>query len=604
MSKNRLDFTANLGRHSHDVSQGFTSSLTTGAIVPQYFDILQPGEKIFYKTHMFCRFKDIPRPFLGEVSLHLDYFFVPAQMLYTLFGQVFAQTDDVISDFYLNISHTNIDQFPIVDINGFFRDNYSYMSSTASPYTDADSLIHGSFRLLDSLGYNPLSVESAYYEDETTPVGNKLPHANFVGFPFALAAYQAIYQKYFRNEEIEHFDINGFNFDTCSLTSDKTLNETQTRKLLTLRFSGRPNDYFTNVRFSPIATSINALGSSSSSNIDGGLATNFGELVHKVSNFLGASSSYGPQLNDSGLSDEPAILNSFGSIYSMSVNAEPDSTILSAQNIRAVFALDKYMRVYGRAGRTYDDQILAHFGVKIPHDVKHELTHLKHYRIVLQSDPVISTADTEHGAVGMVGGQLAAQFDSSNEESFVAPVHGVFMCVAHVVTHPRYYLCNDKLNAISERLQLPIAEFDKLGAQPILRREFGHDSLAFSGLWKNRYSEFKEKYNRCSVTFAHDITDSYSANFYSPWVVSRKPFTEIVHNPTGTVVTTNLPEFNSFFESPCALDNVMSQVYNGAWSTDYRLSPHMALQSDPILTEFACFAKKVSWMSPTGEPDL
>ena len=132
MSKNRLDFTANLGRHSHDVSQGFTSSLTTGAIVPQYFDILQPGEKIFYKTHMFCRFKDIPRPFLGEVSLHLDYFFVPATMLYTLFGQVFAQTDDVISDFYLGISQQNIDQFPIADINEFFRNNYQHMCTTAS----------------------------------------------------------------------------------------------------------------------------------------------------------------------------------------------------------------------------------------------------------------------------------------------------------------------------------------------------------------------------------------------------------------------------------------------------------------------------------------
>ena len=290
MSKNRLDFTANLGRHSHDVSQGFTSSLTTGAIVPQYFDILQPGEKIFYKTHMFCRFKDIPRPFLGEVSLHLDYFFVPATMLYTLFGQVFAQTDDVISDFYLGISQQNIDQFPIADINEFFRNNYQHMCTTASPYTDADSLIHGAFRLLDSLGYNPCSVETKYYEAGTTPVGDKLPHANFVGFPFALAAYQAIYQKYFRNEEIEHFDVNGFNFDSCSLTATKALNDTQIQKLLTLRFSGRPNDYFTNVRFSPIATSINALANNSADAIDGGQTSNFQSLISKVSNFLGPSS--------------------------------------------------------------------------------------------------------------------------------------------------------------------------------------------------------------------------------------------------------------------------------------------------------------------------
>ena len=100
MSKNRLDYTANLGRHDHDVTAGFTSSITTGPIVPQYFDILGPGDKIFYRTHMFCRFQHMPTAFLGEIDMHLDYFFVPLQMLYTAFGQVFAQTNDVISDFF------------------------------------------------------------------------------------------------------------------------------------------------------------------------------------------------------------------------------------------------------------------------------------------------------------------------------------------------------------------------------------------------------------------------------------------------------------------------------------------------------------------------
>ena len=55
---------------------------------------------------------------------------------------------------------------------------------------------------------------------------------------------------------------------------------------------------------------------------------------------------------------------------------------------------------------------------------------------------------------------------------------------------------------------------------------------------------------------------------------------------------------------PVLLDGVMVRPYVSGWSNDWFASPWLALQSDPILTDYMCFAKKVSWMSETGEPDL
>ena len=39
-----------------------------------------------------------------------------------------------------------------------------------------------------------------------------------------------------------------------------------------------------------------------------------------------------------------------------------------------MFAVEKLLRITGRARKDYDSQVLAHLGFKVPHDVKHELT--------------------------------------------------------------------------------------------------------------------------------------------------------------------------------------------------------------------------------------
>lgn len=605
MSKNRLDFTANLGRHSHDITAGYTASIAPGCIVPQYFDILGPGDTIKYKSHMFARFQDINTAFLGEVDLHLDYFFVPLQMLYTAFGSVFTQTNDVISSFYSSQASDidGGDGFPFGNLMQYFssEDVYNDFTTEYNPNVDS-SMMKDTIRLLDSLDFNPyvaLSYPYSQLPDNDRFVSIYQPNGSY----FSLLAYQAIYQKYFRNEEFEKFDISAFNVDQYFGSQFPNI---QLRKMLTLRYVGRPNDYFTDVRFSPIATSINSLRSRQNGGVylDGGDAGGFNNITRNIREFLGSNNDfYVSEAGTNGLNVSQQ-MNTSGSI-SKYQNTEFDTVdqydgYLSAQNIRAVFALDKYMRVYGRAGKTYDDQILAHFGVKIPHDVKHDLTHLKHYRIVLQSDPVIASADTDKSTLGSVGGQVVGQIDTDSE-SFKAPVHGVFMCVAYVQTHPRYLRTSSKLNAIHNRIGLPIPEFDKLGAQPIYNYEFGfrYGEDNVSGLWQNRYEEFKKKYNRVSLTFDNrGITSAFTSNFFAPWVVSRLPHYSV------TIFGKQQVSKDSLFESPYSLDGVMQQYYARNWSDDYIDSPHLIFQTDPILTEYACFAKKISWMSPTGEPDL
>lgn len=617
MAKNRLDFQAQLSRHSHDVSAGYSASLSTGMIVPQYFDILGPGDSIYYRTHMFARLQDVVTAFLGEIDLHVDYFFVPLQMLYTPFGQIFAQTDDFISSVYSSMPAK--DKFPLLNFAQFEVDNFDFGNSDYKFECEGKSMA----RLLDSLDANPLHVfNNAFtiptHEQKPTDLDESVTEMPAV-VPWAFAAYQCIYQKYYRNDEFEKLMVSSYNFDSHYAETAFLDNE-----YFRLRYVQRPSDYFTKTRVSPISSAVNKLGQSDWMP-DNGADLGVQSIV-KVEEFLSSKTGIHGFVTGGDLGNSIAV-NAFTSTSANvanlgNVNTSNGSVYLSAANIRALFAVDKFARIYGRADKTYDDQILAHFGIKIPHDVKHDLTHLKHYHVVLQSDPIFGTANTVNadgdafvGTIGQVGGQGQCTLDS-DQEKFTAPVHGVFMAVAYAVTKPRYTYTFNKLHFASERLSFPIPEFDKLGAQPLyayetnpyyLQQDNAQSQQQFISVrigWQNRYQQFKEKYDRASLVYsAPDFGHNPDGanNIYSSWIIARNAFGGL-GNSYGTA--SKMVSAYAFFESPYALNNIMVRPYNGNWSEDWYTSPHLMFQSDPILTEYKCFAKKVSWMSETGEPDL
>ena len=227
----------------------------------------------------------------------------------------------------------------------------------------------------------------------------------------------------------------------------------------------------------------------------------------------------------------------------------------------------------------------------------------------------MTAADAQFiGTIGQVGGQGQVTLDT-DQEKFIAPVHGVFMCVAYVLTKPRYTETFSKLHLSVDRLSFPIPEFDKLGAQPLYGFEFSryylqptdaqnHNFRAVRRGWQNRYEQYKRKYNRCSILY-EDPTQGWSpedgvSNVYTPWMISHQPF----YLDIDALAQSYMVDPYKLFENPHALDTVMVRPYVSGWSNDWYASPWLAMQSDPILTDYMCFAKKVSWMSETGEPDL
>lgn len=611
MSKNMPSHRAKFSRHSFDVSAGYTSTLCPGAIVPQYFDILQPGDSVYYKTIAFSRLRDVVTAFLGEVDIHFDYFFVPLQMMYTPFGNVFFGVDESIND-QLEAQTVSLNgKFPLLNINGSI---HKY-SNHDFPLTDNFECWGKSImRLLNALDYNPYCVLDQIQADkESTLVDSSIAYSSNGGMasPFIFAAYQAIYQKYYRNDDIERLNVRSFNFD--SQYSSSTF---QREEMLYLRYCQRPFDYFTGIKVSPIASAVSGNGATQEVQADVTINMHGGNMVNnqylaRVNNWLGNDSNNNLPYSST---DEDA--STMGSNSTAVYNSNDYDNITS--NLRALFAVEKYLKIWGRADKTYDDQVLAHFGYKVPHDVKHQITHLKHNKMVIQSDPVFASGSEEY-ALGQVGGQASGSLTSDGDK-FTAPVHGVFMCVAYAVTKPRYQDTCSKLHFIGDRLDLPIPEYDKLGMQPLFGFEFnplfmtsaqdaqesGYTWNARAG-WQYRYNQYKQKYNRISL--AYGLFQGYykiqqDVNAYRPWVLSRQPFTLQYDVDTVKSYEDYGLGFMSLYETPHALDTVMVQEYSGDWSTAYYNHPHMIFDTDPIILEYLCDCKKVSWMSETGEPEL
>lgn len=612
-------FTARLSRQPHNVSQSFAFTCSTGMLLPVYQDILHPDDTVYLNDRLFARINNPVTAALGKIDFHLDWFFVPATMIFTPFGSMMYNTNDLVSSTLVDADsgvpsdNANYRHLPLLNLDKLFdylktndkdwyTKNLGYVENQpqlAFPYFGCAG--NNIFRLLNHLEYNPYETFNLIPSTESVPNPHNGISRNPASFPWALATYQCIYQNYFRNDDREPKEYHSWQLDyfwnnASFPPSNSTSYNASLCKILQLRFASCYKDYFTSVKVSPIQSSVSNL-------FQNGAGEN--EYLNKIDNWLGIQGSIFGAGNTSG----NATAND-GEVTQVALRNA--AAYLSTSNIRSVFALEKLLRIVGRADKNYESQVLAHFGFKIPHDVLHNITHIGHDMATMELSPLLSTANTFNGetgsALGEVGGNGVISFSGRNRK-FTAPCHGFLMCILHCKPRYRYFGTFSKLNMISTRLDFYQPEFDKLGMQPLFAYEangmrFNQSSQNYRYGWQFRYEQFKRKYNRVSEAFAtsHAYPDSSGkypmVNSWAPWVISQRPFYNVNANVNSGVY------WNAFLSTAIDLDSIMQVTYNPYWSNDFLVHPHLIFQTDPFICDFTADVKKVNSMSEFGEPDL
>lgn len=389
--------------------------------------------------------------------------------------------------------------------------------------------------LIDSLAKKKINVLEWLRSEKNKCVVN----------PFRLLAYQKIYSDFYKRDDYEatnplHWNIDDFKRGSAVMDFD---DNSRLLNMLRLRYRWHNKDYFTGVVPS--------------------------ELLGGLQGF---------NANSLGMFGDNMTINSDDNKVSVG------SGNVSTKGIRAMFALEKLMRLTRRAGGfDYISQTLAHYGFEPPRGRGDKVEFVGGTASNINISEVLSTADTSKGFTGQIYGRGIGSIDEKGNTEFTAKEHGVLMCIASIVPDIDYSA--EGLNSFNSKLQRGDyfqPEFQDLGLQPVFNYEL-YNRIYADNMPENlrinkgvlgfspRYAEYKAAFDKLHGEFRNGRT-------LSAW--------SAVSNVTDT---NQGVARNSLKINPGVFNRVFSIEYNGHESTDHFLTS----------AQFEC--KIIRPMSVTGQ---
>lgn len=575
----RFAYQAKLSRTDHEMSSQFGFTCAPGMLLPIFADIATPGDSYYIKHDLsFMRTSPLIAPAMIDVKVHFESFFVPMQMIYQpIENSIFSLQEIQSSNFYVS-------EFKNQNLPFFKYMTFANYIGAGSGRTDKARM--NTYRLFDMLDMPVDDIPGRVAS--TSDYGST--------FPWQLAAYQAIFQYWYRLDDKETFDHRCFNLDTFYQINSAGIAANRVEEMSVLRFRPWNFDYFTGSYRSPIVSNEGTQGILP---------------LGSYSNLVGVSTM---PIRDNGAGDGS---NTDKVAYSSYTPAEYSNTklsqLVSTAAIRQMFANEKLAMITGRTRKNYDSQVLAHFGVKVPHDPKHDLSLIGRDSFDLRIGEVTSLASTESAPLGELAGKGWAYGEAKNQHKFTAPCHGVVMTLFSVEPKLRYEETTNRLNFITNAIELPTPEFDRLGNMPVYRKEV----VQYSGAqpasnptpwnniiaWKERYYANKRRYNRVSAAFRHPGRDY---NNYSGYFIHSCPFS------TSPDHQSQASDLNAYYINPFAMNDLMLVNYTDIWQDgsdtagqtgeNWDDHPTLIFKRDPFICDTYLKVKKVSWMSKDGEP--
>lgn len=563
-------------RNAFDLTHNDVFSCAPGMLLPISCTEVLPNEHYEINPQIFLRTMPLNSAAFVRMRQHVEFFFIPMRVLSRQFNQFVVGTKYPISSLStLNDFDKSLPSITLAQLRKW------YVASGTTPDAHSIPLKFGAQRLLDLLGYGFSSARDvsadnypdSYTFDSTTQDSPKVSL-------FRLAAYQKIFQDYYRNPYWEPANASAFNLDDkfgISLTADG--DRSRLNEILQIRYRNWSKDYFTSVQPSfqgaPFVTKIADLndlmlsdsGYNSSFNVQTINVTSTGDIS---TNKVFRTSALTASPSDQGFS-------------------------LPVHNIRAAFALDKLYRLQQQSGNgSYGEQIRNRFGFGGVHD-DWKAVYLGGSSSPVSISEVITTANTQAsaGAPVTIGqtGDIYGKASSVNDAkiAFDTKEHGIIMGIFSVVPDADYNsfgidMHNFKLNF--EQFYQP--EFDRLGHQPLnvyaltclsptMTSDSKHWIQRVIG-FQNRYIEYKTGIDKVHGQFC-------SGGTLSAWSAPRN---------TGLLLSTSGTGFNanSLKVSPKILNSICSVAFEGQETTD------------PILVDSHIIIKAIRSMSVSDEPLL
>ena len=589
-SDSRFGYRAKLSRTDHDLSRPFGFTCAPGQLLPVHADVLTPHESVYIDHDLtFLRTAPLAAPAMIDVKVHYETFFVPMQMIYQPFENTIFSLKNLQSSLY-NLANLQNNNFPLFDYA-------SYVSLVTGSSLQRSKIHFEAFRLADMLDLNAPCLA---FDSNNPSLHNYSPSF----FPWQLLAYHTIFEYYYRLDDKSQFVNALCNFDQYYASTSAVAGSVQ--DMMKIHYRPWKFDYYTSLYRSPIVSDNNM---QSIFNSSGGLDHLLRSSSLSDYNAAGIGSDGYNVSGNNGLTQfsNKGVLTSQSSVSATLANTIKVDTAM----IRQMFANEKLAMITGRARKTYDSQVLAHFGVEVPHDVKHDLTLVGADSYPIHIGEVTSLASTSDAGLGDLAGKGWAQGKGKHTHKFTAPCHGVLMTIFSIEPEQRYYGGFARQNSISNAFDIPTPEFDRMGNVPMFRYELANRATptqtdADIVGWKERY--YANKRRGPKTTYAFSNPGSYLGfNSYSAYMISNPQF---AIGPVGHANKCYPDSENAFYIGPHAMDSLMMMPYVDYWidgtgsgeQENWNKTPWLAYARDPFIVDSFVKVKKISWMSKDGEP--
>lgn len=431
-----------------DLSHDVKLSLDFGQLVPIMVQECVPGDHYTISCDSLLRFAPMIAPIMHRVDVTMHYFFVPNRILWDGWEKW---------------------------ISGDTTVTY--------PYAEIDETRYNNSKLFDYMGIPPI-------------VNPRTLRMN----PMALAAYQCIYNEYYRDQnlipEVDYKLVNGANTSAS---------------LWPLRHRAWQHDYFTSalpfaqkgptvdipiaqgtVMLDPDSTNITymkAAGSHAAINGDV-LATGAGVGPDGTVNVSGTAAQFDPN----------------GTLIT-------ESGASSITDLRRAFRLQEWLEKNARAGTRYVESLLAHFGVKSSDARLNRPEYITGTKSPVVISEVLNTTgqvDSDEGAAVLPQGNMAGHgisVTTGKYGKYFCEEHGYIIGVMSVMPLPAYQDGVPKHFLRSDRFDFFWPEFANIGEQEILNKElyFEHDEPDAVFGYVPRYAEYKYTPSRVCGDFRNNL---------------------------------------------------------------------------------------------------
>lgn len=602
-------------KSGHDISAKNCFTAKVGELLPVWTDFAIPNCTYKFNLEYFTRTRPVQTSAYTRIREYFDFFAVPCNLIWKSFDSAVIQMGEKAplqsKDLLTNLTVKG--DLPYCTLSDLNHSLY-YAAGNPSQLGKNVSVVSGfgnifgynrgdvNHKLLHMLDYgNVVRKDSSVVGSGTNRFWNMQAalsdsnsysqkyNVNLSVNLFSLAAYQKIYQDFFRWSQWENADPTSYNFDwhqglgnifgASGISSSIPASNVYWKRdnLFSLRYCNWNKDKFMgilpNSQFGDLAVVDLGTMSVSGSKIPVGAynGVNDSGKFHQMQTF-NESSNGGSSSNKTTpiypRDPDSVIVRSGANLWAL-LGDSPDLNLkFSILALRQAEALQKWKEITQSVDTNYRDQIKAHFGVSVPQSESHMAKYIGGVARNLDISEVINqqlSSETDQAYIygkGVGSGQGSMTFNTGSG-------YYILMCIYHAVPLLDYAISGpDGQNLVTSVEDLPIPEFDNIGMESVPAVELMNSAL-YSNVnsgdkvlgYNPRYYNWKTKIDRIHGAFTTTLKD---------WV---SPIDDsFLYSLFGGNLSTYKGVTWPFFKvNPNTLDDIFAVKVDSTWETDQLL---------------------------------